>query len=107
MLRARRTDSHMPSVAHRRKLFSLPPPPAAVVVVGGDGGVGYTRLLLDCLYVCIDDDGGPARSSSIRTRAIVAEVTGWHFTFPSWDLPIVLIHWETHRKRITAVSLTS
>ena len=36
----------------------------------------------DCVYVCIGDGGGPARSSSIRTRATVAEVTGWRFPFP-------------------------
>ena len=34
----------------------------------------------DCLYVCIGDGGGPARSSSIRTRATVVEVTGWRST---------------------------
>jgi hypothetical protein len=50
---------------------------------------------------------GPARSSSIRTRATVAEVTGWRFTFLSWDLHTFSIRWETHRKRITAVSPTS
>jgi hypothetical protein len=62
----------------------------------------------DCrLYVCIGDDGDPARSSSIRTRATVAEVTGWCFTFPSWDPPNLSIRWETHRNRITAVSPTS
>jgi hypothetical protein len=33
----------------------------------------------------------------------VAEVTGWRFTFPSWDPPNFSIRWETHRKRITAV----
>jgi hypothetical protein len=34
----------------------------------------------DCLYVCIGDGGGPARSSSIRTRATVAEVrVAFHF----------------------------
>ena len=58
----------------------------------------------DCLYVCIDDGGGPARSSSIRTRTTVVEITGWRFTFPSWDPPNLSIRWETHRKRITAVS---
>jgi len=47
------------------------------------------------------------RSSSIRRRATVAEVTGWRFTFPSWDPPNFSIRWETHRKRITAVSPTS
>jgi hypothetical protein len=36
----------------------------------------------DCLYVCIGDDDDPARSSRIRTRVTVAEVTGWRFTFP-------------------------
>ena len=36
----------------------------------------------DCLYVCIGDGGGPARSSSIRTRATVAQVTGAAFHFP-------------------------
>ena len=60
----------------------------------------------DCLYVYIGDDGGPTRSSSIRTRVTVAEVTGWHFTFPSWDSSNLSIRWETHRKRITAVSPT-
>ena len=34
----------------------------------------------DCLYVCIGDGGCPARSSSIRTRATVAEVRyKWHY----------------------------
>ena len=61
----------------------------------------------DCLYVCIGDGGGPTRSSSIRTRATVVEVTGWRFTFPSWDPPNLSIRWETHRKHITAVSPTS
>jgi len=61
----------------------------------------------DCLYVCIGDGSGPTRLSSIRTRATVAEVTGWRFTFPSWDPPNLSIRWETHRKRITAVSPTS
>jgi hypothetical protein len=51
----------------------------------------------DCLYICIGDGGGPPRSPSIRTRANVAEVTGWRFTFPSWDPPNLSIHWETHR----------
>ena len=50
---------------------------------------------------------GPARSSSMRTRAIMAEVTGWRFTFSSWDPPNFSIRWETHWKRITAVSPTS
>ena len=31
----------------------------------------------DCLYVYIGDGGGPTRSSSIRTRATMAEVTGY------------------------------
>jgi hypothetical protein len=61
----------------------------------------------DCLYVCIGNDRGPARSSSIRRRATMAEVTGWRFTFPSWDPPNFLIRWEAHQKRITAVSPTS
>jgi hypothetical protein len=43
----------------------------------------------------------PARSSSIRTRATAAEVTGWRFTSLSWDPPNFSIRWETHRKRIT------
>jgi hypothetical protein len=73
--------------------------PSGVVVVVVD--------IHDCLYVCIDDGDGPARSSSIRTRTPVAEVTGWRFTFPSWDPPNLSIRWETHRKRITAVSPTS
>jgi hypothetical protein len=60
----------------------------------------------DCLYVCIGDDGGPARSSSIRTRVTVAEVIKWRFTFPSWDRPHFLIRWEMHQKRITTVSPT-
>jgi hypothetical protein len=51
-----------------------------------------------CLYVYIGDGGGPARSSSIRTRVTVAEVTGWRFTFSSWDPPNFSICWETHRK---------
>ena len=38
---------------------------------------------------------------------VLAEVTGWRFTFPSWDPPNLSIRWETHRKRITAVSPTS
>jgi hypothetical protein len=55
-----------------------------------------------------DGDGGdPARSSSIRSRATTKEVTGWRFTFPSWDPPNFSIRWETHRKRIIAVSPTS
>ena len=49
-------------------------------------------------------ESGRARSSSIRTPAIVSEVTGWRFTFPSWDPPNFSIRWETHRRRITAVS---
>ena len=52
-------------------------------------------------------ESGTSRSSSIRTRATVAEVTGWRFTFPSWDPSNCSIRWETHRKRITAVSPTS
>jgi hypothetical protein len=63
--------------------------------------------IYDCLYVCIGDGGGPARSSSIWSRATVAEVTGWRFTFPSWDPPNLSIRWETYRKRITVVSPTS
>ena len=63
-----------------------------------------TMDIHDCLYVCIGDDGDPARSSSIRTRATMPEVTGWRFTFPSWDPADFLIRWEAHRKRITAVS---
>jgi len=47
---------------------------------------------------------GPPRSSSIRTRATVAEVIGWRFIFPYWDSPNLSSPWETHRKRITAVS---
>ena len=47
------------------------------------------------------------RSSSIRTRPNVAEVTGWRLTFHSWDPPNFSIHWEMHRKRITSVSPTS
>jgi hypothetical protein len=39
-------------------------------------------------YVCIGDDSGPAHSSSIRTRVTLVEITGWRFTFPSWDPPI-------------------
>ena len=58
----------------------------------------------DCLYVCIGDGSGPARSSSIRTRATVAEVTGWRFIFPSWDPPNFSIRWETHRKLLLFVS---
>jgi hypothetical protein len=51
----------------------------------------------DCLYVCIGD--GPARSSSIRTCATMAEVTGLRFTFPSLDPPNLSIRWETHHHR--------
>jgi hypothetical protein len=40
-------------------------------------------------------------------RATMAELTGWCFTFPSWDPPNFSIHWEPHRKRITTVSPTS
>ena len=65
------------------------------------------RWISTIAYVCIDDGGGPARSSSIRTRTTVAEVTGWRFTFPSWDPPNLSIHWEANRKRITDVSPTS
>jgi hypothetical protein len=50
---------------------------------------------------------GPARLSSIRTRATVAEVTGWRFTFATWDPRNFPIRWETHLKRITALSPTS
>jgi hypothetical protein len=32
----------------------------------------------------------------------VAQVTGWRFTFPTWDPPNLSIRWEAHRKRITA-----
>ena len=46
----------------------------------------------DGLYVCIGDGGGPTHSSSIRTRATVAEVNGWRFTFPSWDTILVLLY---------------
>ena len=53
----------------------------------------------DFLYVCIGDGGCPERSSSIRTRATVVEVTGWRFTFLSKDPPNLSIRWETHRKR--------
>ena len=55
----------------------------------------------DCLYVCIGDGGGPARSSSIRTRATVAEVTEWRFTFPSWDPP------ETYHRRFVNVLIVN
>ena len=48
----------------------------------------------DFLYVCIGDGGCPERSSSIRTRATVVEVTGWRFTFPSKDPPNLSIRWE-------------
>ena len=75
---------------------------AAVVVVVVT--VVVTVDIHDCLYVCIGDGGGPARSSSIWSRATVAEVTGWRFTFPSWDPSNLSIRWETHRKRITVVS---
>ena len=77
----------------------LPTQAAAVVAAAVD--------IHDCLYVYIGDGGGPARSSSIRTRATVAEVTGWRFTFSSWDPPNFSICWKTHRKRIIAVSPTS
>ena len=50
---------------------------------------------------------GPIHSSSIRTRATVAEVTGWRFTFPKSDPPNFSIRSEMHRKRIIAVSPTS
>ena len=53
----------------------------------------------DFLFVCIGDGGCPERSSSIRTRATVVEVTGWRFTFLSKDPPNLSIRWETHRKR--------
>jgi hypothetical protein len=80
----------------------LPPtsPAAVVVVVVG-------RWISTIGHMSIGDDGGPARSSWIRTRTTVAEVTEWRFTFSSWDPPNFLIRWETHRKRITAVSPTS
>ena len=76
----------------------------------GGGGVVVVVVAVDtfdCLYICIGDGGGPPRSPSIRTRANVAEVTGWRFTFPSWYPPNLSIRWETHRKRINAVSPTS
>ena len=72
-----------------------PPPPTAVVDIH------------DCVYVCIDDDGDPARLSSIRTRATVAEVTGWRFTFPSWDPPNFFIRWETYHRRFPNVLIVN
>ena len=68
---------------------SPPPPPRVVVAV-----VAAAVNIHDCLYVCTD-------------TCHLAEVTGWSFTFASWDPPKFLIRWETHRKRITAVSTTS
>jgi hypothetical protein len=66
--------------------------------------------LMLTLYIvmhCNCRGGGPARSSSIRTRTPVAEVTGWRFTFPSWDPPNVSIRWETHRKLILSSIVVS
>ena len=86
---------------------------------GGDGGgtAGYDQSPDRELFKGLSRDrvlrrrvtweSGPARSSSIRIRATVVEVTGWRFTFPSWDPTNLSIRWETHQKRITAVSTTS
>ena len=41
--------------------------------------------VLQCIFQNCNKSTGPARSSSIRTRASVAEVNGWRFTFPSGD----------------------
>jgi hypothetical protein len=55
---------------------------------------------------------GPARSSSIRTRATVMEVTGWRFTFPLWDPPAELFDSlgnapETYHRRFANVLIVN
>ena len=76
---------------------------------------GMTNLQIEsCLKdypatVCCADElptqvGVSARTFIVNTDTWdVAEVTGWRFTFPSWDPQNFSIRWETHRKRITAV----
>jgi hypothetical protein len=59
-------------------------------------------LSVDDQDVGIGDGGGPARSSSIRTRATVAEVTGWRFTLFSWDPANISIRWE-HISRLSSL----
>ena len=63
--------------------------------------------------VCCADElparvGARPRTFIVNTDTCdVAEVTGWRFTFPTWDPRNFPIRWETHLKRITALSPTS
>jgi hypothetical protein len=77
---------------------------------------GMTNLQIEsCLkgylaIVCCADElpahvGFRPRTFIVNTdNATVAEVTGWRFTFPTWDPPNYSIRWETHLKRFTTVS---
>jgi hypothetical protein len=76
------------SAQHTVAYWSLKQLSSTVTGGGGSGEEQEEKKVVaavdihDCLYVCIGDDDDPARSSRIRTRATVAEVTGWRFTFP-------------------------
>ena len=86
---------------------------------GGDSGDGgYTRWLLDCwmtnlqIESCADElpahVGVRHRTFIVNTDTCDRGGSHWvAFHFPSWDPPNFSIRWETHRKRITAVSPTS
>ena len=80
-----------PPLSHLLPLPTPPPPqegkqeeqPDLLACRPCGAGGGAVVDIDDCLYVCIGDGGGPARSSSIRTRATVAEVRcKWHYL--SW-----------------------
>jgi hypothetical protein len=71
------------------------------------GGGGYPRLLICPTSYRPTWETGPVHSSSIRIRATAEEVTGWRFSFPSWDPPNFLI-WlgnapETYHHRFANV----
>ena len=90
MLRARRTDSHVPSVAHRRSSLPLPPPPAAVVVGDGGGGGGYPRLFMSVLVktatvvvLDIHDDSLTARIS-VLVMMVAPHVHRQYGHVPPW-----------------------